>query len=342
MIRPPFSFRPRPKDCRLLALCCLLSSAAHAAGSTAPTQLIPFDAGFLNPLTQIYGVNTPAIPRVLPAGAWEIQLQQEIANSYSIQRDGDELALIDGELWRTSLGLGYQLAPAWRVDLRLPYIRHTGGMLDGLISDWHDGLSLPNGDRELRPQDKLEYRYLNDELVLRHGSEGGGLGDLRLATSYVQQREGADLMLSATLKLPTGDSDELRGSGATDISLSAAFSDASSLTTGDVRWFGGVGLNYLGDSDLPLARKQRNWVWTTRLGGGWQFHPAWQFKAQLDHHSSVYHSRTRALGDAGFQLTAGVSWQATEELQLDLALSEDLATTVTPDISLLLAMNCLL
>ncbi len=339
MIRRPLSSRTRHSQRRLLALCCLMTCATHAAGETPPRQLIPFDAGFLNPITQIHGVNAPAVPRLLPKGDWEIRLQQEIANSFSIQRGGDEFTLIDGELWRTSLGLGYQLTQAWRVDLRLPYIRHTDGVLDGLISDWHDWFSLPNGDRELRPQDMLEYHYQDNELVLRHTTEGGGLGDLRLATSYFWERQGADLILTATIKLPTGDSDELRGSGATDLSLSAAFSDTTSLAAGDVRWFGGAGLNYLGESDLPLARKQRNWVWSTRLGGGWMFHPAWQLKAQLDHHSSVYHSRTRALGEAGFQLTAGVSWLATEALQVDLALSEDLATTVTPDISLLLAMN---
>lgn len=318
----------------------LLSIAAPLYADEYSDEMAPFSGRSLNPLTQIYGLPDATLPQRLEAGRIQFGLDQNLANSFSQQHRAGESLIIDGELWRTDLNLGIGLPAGWRLDLELPYIHHGKGRLDGPIESWHQALGLPNGGREKRPRDALLYQYSqNGGTPLRMERTRHGLGDLQLRASQAWPRETREVFLGLGVKLPIGDAERLTGSGATDLSASLALRDSQSLAAYGISWFGGAGLAYLGETETGLASIQRRWAWTSHAGGGWQALPGLRLVAQLDHHSALYHSRLRAIGGHTLQFTLGLQGRLSRNLRLDIAFSEDLITTASPDFRLLAAIR---
>lgn len=315
---------------RLFSALVLAMSAQYSLAE----EVTPFDTPSLNPLTQTFGIPSPALPEPWSTGWSGLALQQEVASIYALESRGQDQLILDGEVWRTTLTLDYGISQDWLLSLHLPFIQHKAGHLDGLIDHWHDWLSLPDGNRNKRSQNAFLYDYRSGNRVFHHQSrESRGIGDLRLSLSRQIQLPDKQLFVTFDTKLPTGKVEELSGSGSLDLSLSAMVRDSDSLADYRMTLFWGGGIAYLGSADFALAHTQNHWLWATRAGAGWEFRPTLHLKAQLDHHSAVYDSPLRATGSHALQLTAGISWYLTPDTRLDLAFSEDLATTVTPDIT---------
>lgn len=310
-----------------------LMLVAPVQGALA-AEVTPFNTPSLNPLTQIFALPSPALPETWSPGQTGLALQQEVASIYAVQSRNQEQLILDGEVWRTSLTLDYGISQNWLLSINLPFIQHKAGHLDGLIDDWHDWFSLPDGGRNKRPQNAFLYDYRSGSKVLHSQSSGSqGIGDLQLSLSHLIPLTDKQLFITFATKLPTGEADELTGSGSLDLSLSAMVRDSERLSDYRITLFWGGAVAYLGAADSSLARTQNHWVWSTRFGAGWALIPNFHLKAQLDHHSAVYDSPLRAIGGHALQLTAGISWHVAPDTRLDLAFSEDLATTVTPDIT---------
>lgn len=316
---------------RLLVATLILANPAQ--GSQA-FEVTPFNTPSLNPLTQIFALPSPALPETWAAGQTSLALQQEVASIFALQSRNQESLILDGEVWRTTLTLDYGLAQHWLLSIDLPFIQHQAGHLDGLIDQWHDWFSMPEGNRNRRPHNAFLYDYRSGGQVLHYQNrESRGLGDIQVSLSHHVPLATKQLFVTFDTKLPTGEVNELTGSGSWDFSLAAMVRDADRLANYQTTLFWGGALAYLGAADSPLARSQNHWVWVTRVGAGWAPRPNLHLKAQLDHHTAVYDSPLRAIGDHALQFTAGLSWFLTPKARLDLAISEDFATTVTPDIT---------
>lgn len=325
---------------RALFLCLLLALAsAPAAFATEDELFYTFNQ---SPLVQIYGLPAIGSAVVLAPGARRFALAYEVANTLIAETRGPEALLLDGESRRLTVRLGYGPRPDVELGIELPYVSYGGGFLDSFIENWHSAFGLPNGDRDRFAQDRLTYYYRRGtEVRLDLASPVSGTGDVRLtgARQLVARPQGTNLALRTSVKLPTGEAAELRGSGATDLALWLVAGCGRERCAGDIGWQAGGGVLWLGKGDV-LPEQQNRLVAFGSAGVEWQALPAIALKAQLNAHTAFYgQTGLTPLGDPSVQLVLGGTWRLSARSVLDLGVTEDLLVHTAPDVSFLVALR---
>ena len=306
----------------------------------ADVALSPFYSRNLSPVVNVFGL--PAVERgaLVPEGVVEGRLVLEAANNFTVNASDREAIVLDGETYRNILAARWGVGKRMELGVDLPVVFHDGGVFDGFIENWHETFDLPGGGRGGAVEDRLLYAYSRsgeERLAIRE--ETGGLGDVSLKLGWQlhsQEMEGREsaLSLRASLKLPTGDSDSLRGSGATDAALHLNW-ERQQRRHAFFASFGGL---YLGEGDV-LPELQEDWVAFGSLGAAWKAFSSLALKIQLDGHTPFY-KRTdlRELGDPSIQLLLGGTLALPGETMLDLGVSEDIAVDTAPDVVFHLAL----
>lgn len=313
----------------------LLLLALAPAQPALPSDAALFDTTNGNPFIAIYSLPSPAeTPRIRP-GATSLQLGFDLSNSSRLEQNpaGERLTL-DGETYRVTALLYHRLSPRWSLGVALPLLRHSGGFLDGFIRSWHELFGLSNNRRDVFDDDQLDFSYSapNDEsFLLRRGD--WGLGDARLLADWELRShagQGRSLLLRGGLKLPSGSSSRLRGSGGTDLSLQLLSTDGETLSAWGMTLAWMVGGLWLGDSDV-LDGIRRDAV---AIGAVGVSRPLWRNlsgRVQLDGHTAFYDSGLNALGSGSIQLSVGASIALKHAGRLDFAMKQNLFTDATPD-----------
>ncbi len=314
-----------------LAACgyCLVCAPAGADDA-------PFESFNQNPLVQIYGLPALGPARVAPAGSTRVGLFYAVANNFADAVGSRESLLFDGETHRTMLRVARGIGKQMEIGFELPHVAHGGGFLDDFIENWHEFFGLPRGGRELAPANQLDYRYRRDGVDRVNVTQAtSGIGDVRLlgALQLADSERGAnDTALRVSIKLPTGDSARLQGSGAADVAtwLSAACRPAA--CAGAWRWYGGGGVLWLGKGDV-LPELQRRAVGFGAAGIHWRAWPQLTLTAQVDAHSPFYKdSDLKPLHTPSAQLVLGGTWFVRPTLGVEIAVSEDLVVDSAPDV----------
>ena len=207
-------------------------------------------------------------------------------------------------------------------------------MLDSLINSWHDVIGMSNRLRDSLPENSLRYQYRRNgvsEFNIR--SATGGVGDVRLSAAWAVGRgtPNRSWTMRSTLKLPTGRPEALLGSGATDLALDINMVNAEWLSAWHTMLYGRAGFVWLGQGDV-LPQAQRDVAAYGTLGATWDYWPRVSLKMQFDLHSSVYDSELGALDSHAIIWTFGATARLSERIALDMGISEDLDTVVTPDV----------
>lgn len=323
----------------LFLLLPLLAAPAWAA----PLDIVPFQTTNRSPVVQIFGLPAPGTARVLAPAENAVEFAVDTAQNFTHNNTSNEAILLDGESYRFNLNLRRGLAPRFEAGIDLPYLAHSGGFLDGFIEDWHDTFNLPQNGRDDAPHDRLLYSYVSDgkqEILVDDDAQG--IGDIRLSAVW-QLSDPADAApwdaaLHVSLKLPTGDSDDLLGSGSTDLALWLA---AARTWAGDgsaVALFGSLGAMGMTDGEV-IEDRQNNLVGFATLGGGWRPLDRLVLKVQADGHTPCYDSDLPELGDPALLLTFGGDVALGDKTALEIAISEDIATETSPDIVIRLALR---
>ncbi len=291
------------------------------------------------PFHQIFGLPSLDNSPLTEAGDWRSSVVATFSNTYEFDGYDEEIS-IDGETHRFSLLLNYALRDNLQVGFEIPYVKHSGGFLDDFIYEWHDFFGQPQNGRDKDESDEIFFEYKNSD-----GEEFGidstksGIGDVRLNIAYSRPLEkDRTLIYSAEVKLPTGDFDKLTGSGGTDVSVGVTINDPHSLAKSNVTLFGGLAAMYLGDIDSDLSKDQYNFAMALRAGMGWQALKKLQLKLQFDGHTPLYDSDLEEMGDPTLQIVIGGSLLFTEDVYLDLAITEDLIVETAPDVGFILAL----
>ena len=298
------------------------------------------------PFHQIFGLPSLDNNPLTEAGDWRSSIVTTISNTYEFDGDNDifisddEGISIDGETHRFSLLLNYALRDNLQLGFEIPYVKHSGGFLDDFIYEWHDFFGQPQNGREKDESDEIFFEYKNnDGDKFGIDSTESGIGDVRLNVAYSRPLEkDRTLIYSAEVKLPTGDFDKLTGSGGTDVSVGVTINDPHSLAASNVTLFGGLAAIYLGDIDSDLSDDQYNFAMALRAGMGWQALQKLQLKLQLDGHTPLYDSNLEEMGNTTLQIVIGGSVFFTEDVYLDLAVTEDLIVETAPDVGFILAL----
>lgn len=300
-------------------------------------ELTPFATSNQSPLIQIYGLPLAEPATLLESGQFSARLSLNVANNLTNPDNGREAVLFDGETYRSDLALRYGVNERFEAGFDLPYISHCGGFLDGFIENWHSTFHLPNGDREQYPRDRLTYRYQrNGRTLVDLTDSSKGFGDLRLSAAWQLVREAGvkpgAAALRLSLKLPTGDSDKLLGSGSIDLALSLNSQREFPAEMGRVAVYASLGTLVMTDGDV-LKDQRRNLAAFGSLGFGWAANNWLALKLQLDGNTSMYKDSNLVEIDSGsLQLVMGGALQLAERTTLDLAVSEDIEVHTAPDV----------
>jgi hypothetical protein len=326
---------PRPVSREFYLVAALLTAASPAAA-----QDVLFNVDNQHPLLQIHAPPAPGERAAIGPGLWRWDLALRLNNN-AIQ-EGDvaaERLVLDGETYRTALTLSRGLVPGLAVSATVPLVAHSSGFMDEFISDWHDLWGLSNARRNGFENNQLEFSYVRGgtELVaLRESARG--LGDMRLDLDWhvrAAHHGERSLVLRAGVKLPTGSSDRLLGSGGTDLSLQLLSSDHRSLEARNVSLAWSLGALWLGESDV-LDTLRKDFVGIASAGLRWHMTPRFEAGMQLDMHTAMYDSELRTLGRGGVQLSTGFGIRLRGGGLVELAMTQNLRTDTTPDFGLYL------
>jgi len=306
----------------------------HAEASPADDGL--FVTTDQNPFIHIYSLPSPALHTAPGHGRWAWRMELDVTNG-AIRDDlpSGASVTLDGETYRSTFSLYHGLSERVTVGLGVPFVAHSGGFLDSFVRGWHDLFGLTNSRREEFEDDVLEYSYRDGATLFHMSERSKGIGDVRLTLDRRLGEPEAPrrMSLRAGLKLPTGSSGELHGSGSTDASLQLLAEDEATLSAWNTTLAWMIGGLWLGEGEV-LDGLRRDVVAVGSIGVS---RPVWRklsLRLQLDGHSSFYDSDLRPLGSSSVQLAFGGSVALTHAGRIDLAMIENLFTDTTPDLVL--------
>ena len=343
----PASSRRASNRCRCMALLGLCVSAVlfSVIPATASWMDIePFQTRNQNPLIRIFGIPSIGSAFVIPAGKLEGALQADLANNFAHASAPGESIMLDGEAYDFTLSLRYGIAKDLEVGVEIPYLMISGGFLDGFIEGFHDFFGFSNGSRKSYPRNRLLYQYTrNGGTKVLVDKDSSGIGDIRLTGAWQLYRSNAEarraVALHAAVKLPTGNSNRLFGSGSTDFSLWLTASDDFRLPLGHLTLYGAAGGMVMTDGDV-LEDQQRNLAAFGSLGIGWSPLDWLALKVQTDGDTSIYTgSSLEEVNSGSVQITAGGTIGLTRNTFLDIGVTEDLIAISAPDVVFHLALR---
>ncbi|MDD2309797.1 MAG: DUF3187 family protein [Desulfuromonadaceae bacterium] len=321
----------------------LLGTVVDAAA--ADMDITPFNTSNQSPLIQIYGLPHDSGADLIPPGTFRISMNQDLSSNYAVSNNSRELMTLDGESYRLAFVARYGFAPRWEVGIEIPYLFQGGGFLDSFIIGWHNTIGLPQGGRDSAARDRMDYNYSKDgaqKLEVEHA--GSGIGDMSLMSGFGLYENSDDkshdqLALKAALKLPTGDSSSLRGSGGTDFVLQLCGSMTNYSEWGSLGVYGSAGALAMSKGDV-LRNQHNQFAGVGTLGFGWGPAPWISFKVQLNGNTPLYRdSSLDELSKSALMLVLGGALRFPGEYLLDIGVTEDLAVGSAPDVGFHLGLS---
>lgn len=297
-------------------------------------SLQPFYVSNRNPLVQLYGVPEARSAQLPEVGDFRWGVNTDLASSFTIDAKADESIILDGETLRLSAQFEYGLSEQYSIALNIPYISHSSGFLDGFINDWHRFFGLSDGGRSIFEKNVLSYRYArNGQVLVDKTNDSNGLADVSVRLNRRVDSFAHPVAVQLGIKFPSGDAENLHGSGALDIYTRLL------LSIFEGRWFfhGSAGLIYLGDGDV-LSRQQERLASFGHLTVGRALTENIALKLQLDGHTALYKSDLTELSES-VQLVIGGEISFANNWLLDIGVIEDVIVDASPDVVFHLALR---
>ncbi len=312
----------------VLGACLFAASTAALAGDR------PMAIRGQNPFTRVFGLPMYPTQQHLEAGEWDGMFLLDIVNHANVAVDGAEEVIFDGESQLFNLMATYAPTNAWQVGVDVPYVRYDGGFTDSIIEGWHDLWGLSNANRE-GPRDQLRIRYADQTATYDMVDDSSGIGDVRLWSSYTfKQSPTTRFAVRGTLKLGTGESDDLHGSGATDLAVDVSIIHRLFTRKTRLSISAHAGLLALGDGDV-LSDRQEDLVPYGGVGLVWELNHHWDLLTQIQAQGSYFDSDLDPVGGSAVQISAGVRYLwPSSHWELVVGFAEDLVSDSTPDFSM--------
>jgi hypothetical protein len=322
-----------------LVVCCTAPAVA------ADIEITPFRTVNQSPLVQIFGFPAESTSVITDAGHFSVNLSQDVASNFSDSTNSREHIHLDGESYRWTLAARYGFGERFEAGIDIPYILYGGGFLDGFIEGWHKSFGFPNGGRDTVSRNRLLFSYSKDGVrKLTMSRADSGIGDISIngAIKLYDARDNTfhdRLTLRTSIKLPTGDSTYLRGSGSTDFSLSLSGSMNNYTEWGSLGVVGSAGGIVMTKGDV-LSDQQNSVAAFGNVGLGWGAADWIAFKVQLNAHTPLYHeSSLEQLSKSALMLIAGGTLRFPGGYLLDVGVSEDVVVSTSPDVAFHLGLS---
>lgn len=269
-------------------------------------------------------VMSDQVERVLEARSQRSPLTLEELRDIEPEQ-GQGLYFADGELYRSNLSIRRGLGKGLQLSIGIPVINFQGGFADSLVEDFHDATGFEQAGRLGIPEDSYTV-YIRDpegNETFRNSDPGVGLGDVTvsLKSRIPTPSESWRLSAEGTVKLPTGDEDDLYGSGSADVGVALHATKYFSRSC----IHGSVGAIRLGEADVYHLDSQTRLFamlgYEHAMGKTW----SWLIEATLSQ-SPFEDLNVAGLDDFQFLTDVGVKKGFGENTVLFLALSENFLT----------------
>ena len=321
---------------RFWLLSMLIATAIPSqAESSAPACL-----SGASPLLRLMGVPTYESMPLVQGGALSARVSLYIVNHADQGESPATLEAIelDGESHYLDFKLRYSLHDRLTVGIDVPVIRHSSGVLDNAIEQWHRIVGLSNSNRA-GPPNRLALRYSNtSQQLFNLQNSTTGIGDVRISGFWLL-RPGANdrdaaLLLAGSIELPTGNVDRLQGNGAIDTSVGFYVSGLRPFGLESLRLSTGAGITWPGRGEL-LERQRKPRIVYAGADLVWQLRPHWGMAAVIQVQSAAFDSELDELGKGATQLALAALYEPPgRDLNFELAVVEDLVADGTPDLAL--------
>lgn len=288
-----------------------------------------------NPFFAIYGLPRIGDAQLLRRDEQAYRLTQEVSSYYAIEKTLNEKIELDGETYTSVFNWKYGLTDKLQLGIEIPYIRHTGGTLDGFINEWHELFDLPEGGRNFVANDRFLFRYERDgEVLIDYDQAERGIGDVSLTATWLgNDNPKAPWALSFSLNLPTGKAQYYHGNNHTDAALWYKAQTESVFLEMRSGYFYSLGLVYIGGTEI-LPQFVNQVAVFGGIGGGVFVTPDVVLMTQFDLHSPVYKGpEVNDLSGYSMQISVGGYIFIDAGNKIHISVGEDLALDVSPDIT---------
>jgi len=245
----------------------------------------------------------------------DLDVRLEVANTASIARDQEEQAdvTMKFETVRTGLFLRYGLTDRLEIGAEVPgYHRYRGFMEEPIIGVERGTTGISPARKALR-ETAYAFNIANGGRTLFHGTKGAtGLGDISFYGKYQLLKETSTLpalSFRVGVKAPTGDTDQIFGSGHPDAGIGLALD--KTFATGWILYANLNGVFPTGQiAGLDLQPVMSGlvaveYLWTNNFS----------ITAQFDYYSPPFHGTgTRVLDKGVTESAIGISYRVLPSL----------------------------
>ncbi len=322
----------------IIALPLLLTSVPVAAG-----DVDGFALRNQHPFLHVYGLPPLQGARLNRQGATDFGITFTLVNNAEIKDTEIESIRLDGETYFVDFMLRRRMLDRLELGIDVPFVKHSAGALDEMIAGWHDIFGMSNSKRD-GVDNELNYFYSNNGSIEQQlSSSTSGIGDVQLSAAVPLVEGGAGgsryVTLRFSVKLPPGDPEDLRGSGATDAALGLYAQGSGRFLDRDVGYLGFAGILALGDGDI-LPGKQESAVPYGGIAATWHAADRFTITGQLQAQGAYIDSELDELGGSSIQLAVGGVYHLPRHgVSLRLALVEDVISDTTPDFAVHFAVH---
>jgi hypothetical protein len=323
------------------SLCALLLSASAAFGqadvaeeetSASSSWRRPLGSRNQTPMALLFVYLTPDRAASLEKGALDLDIVFDYSNIIQEQQTENEFLRFDLEYLRTLVSLKRGFGNGLELGFSVPFYVYYGGFLDPLVSSFHEAFGLPNLLRGQTPYGLVDFQYhRRDQVVLSGMSSFGAVGDVAIdVKKTLYERSSQSLAVRGAVKLPTGDPQNLSGSGATDFGLGVAF-DRVGPKYG---LYMNANYHFLGTPERFETRDYFSFM----VGADWRFKPRVAAVLQADYMRPPVQGEVSNLTSPGAQLALGLRYRHSETYTYEWRLVEDLSS-FSPDFTFAFQME---
>jgi hypothetical protein len=319
-----------------IALAMLVASGPAVAGEFTFTPPVP--TRNFAPLQLIF-LNPPfERAATLPPGDLGLLIQTTESNIIATHQGAIDATLKFEQNW-TNFGLRYGLVDDWELGLDLPFISRYGGFLDPFI-DWvEDAFGAQNPERDLFPDNTFGgYEVDRGGAVLFRGDEVNFQpGDLVFSVKHQFRlpSQWPRLAVRGNIKAPTGNPDQVLGSGKPDFGIGGA---ADYHPWSRLMLYANLNLVYpvgpITSDDLTL-----NPIFTQSFAAHFAMTQRWSAMLHQAVYTSPYHGTKASLLDGTVvELGLGIAWAWSERFGMQLLAIQNMSgVEQSADFSLMFA-----
>ncbi|MFH1678485.1 MAG: DUF3187 family protein, partial [Candidatus Omnitrophota bacterium] len=239
-----------------------------------------------------------------------------------------------------TLDFRYGICENAEVGIEVPYISLSRGYLDEFVKGFENSVGATTPRSRLR-QGSYNYNYsfiYNGQNLIKRTNASDGLGDIVLKAKYLvleEDRRGIkpNASFRAALKLPTGQKDDLLGSGELDYGLGILLDKTLSEK---ITAYAGCNFIIIEKPSFFSALNLKSNMFSGIIGAEYLLTQRMSIVAQVMGNSTPYPSSgTNALDETAIDVGLGLNytWKEKQNVSWHFAFTENMNSAASPDVS---------